>query len=505
MKKALLVIAGLFVLVVAAAGAWWVGARDGWLGHERTAGAITGKVIPAGAIAARASAMTAVTPEGESGQILFGDLHVHTTYSSDAFLWALPMLGGEGVYPVGDACDFARYCSGLDFWAITDHAESGTPYRWKETKQAMRQCQAVSGETDSPDLVSFIGFEWTQVGRTPSEHYGHKNVLFQHLGDDQVAARQIAASGVTTATLRTTAQGMSPFLALEDLPERSTYYDFNRFIKDIKKVPSCDPDEAVQRAAGRLLRRGGDAWRARASPRPAGPRSADHPSRLELGFLYAAGHDLGQVTCGQRAPREIHADRDLFRAWQLGGVPGLEGNHPERGRDFGDLPATDEGLPAELLARGRHHHGTLPRNRPGGSGLHEAGRRGTPGLRKHGRRRAPRGRRRDGRGLARRRPVHRLLPAAFQSPPGHVGAVRPRSVALHGGSRASDALPLGFHRIVGQSSGASRHRLQAVRPAQEHGGRRRGRRDDAHAADPPVRRRRVPRTLFRTRSRRRNC
>ncbi len=43
MKKALLVIAGLFVLVVAAAGAWWVGARDGWLGHERTAGADHGQ------------------------------------------------------------------------------------------------------------------------------------------------------------------------------------------------------------------------------------------------------------------------------------------------------------------------------------------------------------------------------------------------------------------------------------------------------------------------------
>jgi hypothetical protein len=29
MKKALLVIAGLFVLIVAAGGTWWVGARDG--------------------------------------------------------------------------------------------------------------------------------------------------------------------------------------------------------------------------------------------------------------------------------------------------------------------------------------------------------------------------------------------------------------------------------------------------------------------------------------------
>ena len=241
MKKKLLVGAGVLVLLFGAAAVWWVGARNGWLGHERDAGPITGKAIPAEVIDARSQAVAAAAPAGDASQILFGDLHVHTTYSTDAFLWSLPMLGGEGVFPVGDACDFARYCSGLDFWAITDHAESGTPYRWDQTKRSIRQCQAVSGDERSPDMVSFVGFEWTQVGRLPSEHYGHKNVLFEHLGDDQISARQIAASGVTTQTLRTTMQGVSPVLALEDMPERSAYFDFNRFLADIRKVPACDP------------------------------------------------------------------------------------------------------------------------------------------------------------------------------------------------------------------------------------------------------------------------
>ena len=150
MKRTFVVIGGLFALLLAGFAFWWVGAQKGWFGHERDAGPITGKAIPADVIAARGQAVAAAAPEGDTDQILFGDLHVHTTYSTDAFMWSLPMLGGPGVYPVGDACDFARYCSALDFWAITDHAEAGTPHRWKQTKDAIRQCQKVSGDPDDP-------------------------------------------------------------------------------------------------------------------------------------------------------------------------------------------------------------------------------------------------------------------------------------------------------------------------------------------------------------------
>ena len=111
-------------------------------------------------------------------QILFGDLHVHTTFSLDAFLWSLPIFQGEGAHPVGDACDYARFCSGLDFWSINDHAESSTPEHWQETKEMIRQCNAVTGDVENPDVVAFLGWEWSQVGRTPENHFGHKNVIF---------------------------------------------------------------------------------------------------------------------------------------------------------------------------------------------------------------------------------------------------------------------------------------------------------------------------------------
>src|SRR3990172_1804649 len=116
----------------------------------------------------------ALAPAQEK-QILFGDLHVHTTYSTDAFFRSLPLMAGEGAHPPADACDFARFCSDLDFWSINDHA--------------------VAGQGPTPDVVPFLGWEWTQVGITPDQHYGHKNVVLREIGPGRVPTRPISARG----------------------------------------------------------------------------------------------------------------------------------------------------------------------------------------------------------------------------------------------------------------------------------------------------------------------
>ena len=69
----------------------------------------------------------AVPTETPETEILFGDLHVHTDYSADAALFNLPAMSGFGGTTPADACNYARYCSAIDFWSINDHSEDLTP------------------------------------------------------------------------------------------------------------------------------------------------------------------------------------------------------------------------------------------------------------------------------------------------------------------------------------------------------------------------------------------
>lgn len=174
-------------------------------------------------------------------QILFGDFHVHTTFSADAFLRSLPMLQGEGAKPPADACDFARYCSGLDFWSINDHAEALTPRHWQETKELLRQCNALAGDPKNPDVVAFLGWEWSQVGATADTHYGHRNVIFKDLADDRVPKRPISAlDDQLIGALRAPAPlGQRLLFPLFDWPNRQRYYDFAEFQRENREVPLC--------------------------------------------------------------------------------------------------------------------------------------------------------------------------------------------------------------------------------------------------------------------------
>jgi hypothetical protein len=216
-------------------------------GDDAPAGTIRGERRDTAVLAAEAraqeSAREALAAPHQSAardrRILFGDLHVHTTYSIDAYLYGLPIFGGGGAHPPADACDFARHCAGLDFFSLNDHAEGLTPESWRRSIESVRQCNARAGDPEDPDLVAYMGWEWTQTGITPESHFGHKNVIFPGQGDDELPARPISA-------LPDDVMERARFLWLARLAEAAAsvgapaYADFLWWVRRLASLPLCE-------------------------------------------------------------------------------------------------------------------------------------------------------------------------------------------------------------------------------------------------------------------------
>ncbi len=217
---------------------------------EIQGGAKPSEVVRSAASRQQTGALRLAAKHGEgrredAKQILFGDLHVHTTFSQDAYLFSLPAIGGEGAHPPADACDFARYCANLDFFALTDHAESLRPEHYASSKQSIRECNARAGDPSNPDLVAFMGFEWTQSGLTPETHYGHRCVIFPETEDASLPPRPIAARDGRPGTLAT-ARAFSQ-LKWTDVRHWSRYTAYVDYAEALQDFPVCE--ESVSSAA----------------------------------------------------------------------------------------------------------------------------------------------------------------------------------------------------------------------------------------------------------------
>ncbi|MFP6664491.1 MAG: DUF3604 domain-containing protein [Deltaproteobacteria bacterium] len=224
LRTALAVLGLVFVLV-------------GCAGEHQGPGVLENARIPATDILAREARNLALRPDAAK-QILFGDLHVHTTFSPDAFLLSLPLMGGSGAHPPADACDYARHCSALDFWSINDHAEGLTPLHWAETIDSIRQCNEVAGAATNPDMVAFVGWEWSQVGNTPATHFGHKNVILRGTGDADIPVRPIAAPrpDFRVPPLPAIAKVALPILGFA---RRQEYFDYFTYQAEVEATRLC--------------------------------------------------------------------------------------------------------------------------------------------------------------------------------------------------------------------------------------------------------------------------
>jgi hypothetical protein len=238
-------------LSLAAALVYLAGIARSWYGELEGPGQIQAGPIPV-AVREAGDAEQAAASAGSGGrQILFGDLHVHTTFSSDAFRMSLPMIQGDGAHPPADACDFARMCSALDFWALTDHAESLAPERWLESIESVQHCNSIAGDPANPDMVTFIGFEWTQAGATPETHFGHKNVIFRDVHRDRLPTRPIGSP--YRAVFGSIPLNLRLLPPLRDLPNRQRYYDFGELIQAIGQQIPCPEEGHVHELPGNCV------------------------------------------------------------------------------------------------------------------------------------------------------------------------------------------------------------------------------------------------------------
>ena len=186
-----------------------------------------------------------VVESSSDKKILFGDLHVHTTYSLDAFVGNLPILEGEGAHPVADACNFARFCANLDFFSVTDHAEFLTKREWDETIESLRNCSLVSEEKDEEEIIPLAGWEWTQTSLNPEEHYGHKNVILKPL-QGSLPARPIGAPDHKFFKSIVDAPIYALYGALlYDYENMSSYFNYRQRQLILRNLEYCDENKHV--------------------------------------------------------------------------------------------------------------------------------------------------------------------------------------------------------------------------------------------------------------------
>ena len=317
------------LLLITLAGAYLYAGFHGVLGRFESPGEIATRPRSAEWVArgeaAQEEASSAIGTE-PAKQILFGDLHVHTTFSMDAFLTSLPIMQGEGAHPPADACDFARYCAALDFYSINDHAEGLTPEKWGEIKDSVRQCNAVAGDAASPDLVAFLGWEWTQMSPRPESHYGHKNVILLDTAEERTPTRPIAALGAAYDVMRDSRANL-PILGLSliDFSNRQRYFDFLRLRNAVSAVPVCPSGVPVRELPP-------DCSEAAATPRELFDKLDDwgFPSMViphgnAWGNTSPPGIDWAkQLTGGQHDPErqtlvEVysgHGNSEVYRPWR---------------------------------------------------------------------------------------------------------------------------------------------------------------------------------------------
>ncbi len=266
------------------------------------------------------------TPEAEGapGRYLYwGDLHRHSNISRCG---AGLDIGAEDHYR------FAEDLLGLDFWALTDHAEHTSDVNWHYLKKLANAFNRPGTHT------SLIGFEWT------SFKHGHLNVIYA--GDDGPIFSSVDPAADDPAKLWSLLEGHRA-LTIPHHPASWVYptnwtYHHDEFLRLVEVFQACTGSYE----SAWCHRQYQDALAPGASVQDA--LTAGH----RLGFIGSTDHGNGVAYVGVYAERleraallEALAERRCFAATRRGIVPQLQVGPATMGQELslsalpGDAPA----------------------------------------------------------------------------------------------------------------------------------------------------------------------
>ena len=394
-------------------------------------------------------------------QILFGDLHVHTTFSPDAFLYGLPIFGGEGAHPPADACDFARWCAGLDFFSINDHAEGLTPALWAETQRSIRECDARATSTRArPTSSPSSAGSGRRRGRRRRRTTGIATSCSRGWRPRRCRRGRSPRASPSARTARPASCSMSP-PPWRTPSAPAPYAEMVDRFGQIAAVPACAEGARVRELPPDCLESTATPGELFAKLDDWGVSSLVIPHGLAWGIHAPPGG-------GPPHPAPPRAARPGARAPDRGDVgPRQRRGVPRRETDVGAPESCPAPTPGFLPCCWRA--GELMRERCGALAPSECDARVAEARRlafeagAQAHRVIPDTR---ARGLARLRSVPRLLQAGVVPAAAPHRAVRrgARQRRRNGRGRPPAPLPLGLHRFDRHAHGARRQRLQAGGP-----------------------------------------
>ncbi len=300
---------GAVLLIALAFLAVW-GAGQGWLGELETPGTVhaTPRTV------ARSEAETRAQREGahalgveSAKQILFGDLHVHTTFSFDAFLLSLPRWPAARARtrrptPATSRASARRSISGRSTTTPRDSLRATGARRSTRSASATRSAGDGRGARTRSRSSAGSGRRSAPRPRTTT---ATRTWSCAARATTQIPARPIAAGG-RALQLR---EGAAPGVVARGLAALGggspRYHDLARYFAGAPTSARLSRRRPRARAAARLPRGGGDAGQPVREARRLGLRLDRDPARHDLGLLHARRARAG--TSSSSAP--MHDER----------------------------------------------------------------------------------------------------------------------------------------------------------------------------------------------------